>query len=107
MTAIRNAGAPIRTLDDAEARHTGYWFSRGATAFFRSRVSPTMYPDDARKVSYFVSSEQFDYQSPRLYTVRVIDWATGDVDTVGEFQQYGTLAQARGAIARRLREPVA
>jgi hypothetical protein len=71
-------------------RHTGHWFSPDTLRFFRSRVAQGGYvtPDGARV--YFVSSEQFDYNSPRLYTVRVQDRQTGAIDTLGEFQQYGS-----------------
>lgn len=76
----------------------GHFFDAGATHFFSSR-----YPQDAYKVgnkAYFVTSEQFDYKSPRLYTVRVCDFTTGEVDTVGKFQEYATRKQALAAIKK-------
>ncbi|MDO8690676.1 MAG: hypothetical protein Q7R39_11820, partial [Dehalococcoidia bacterium] len=48
--------------------------------------------------AYFVTSEQFDDRSPRLYTVRVCNLSTGDIDTVGKFQGHATSAEARRAI---------
>jgi len=73
-----------------------HFFDRGVTRFFKSRYPQTGIVRDNK--AYFVTSEQFDYNSPRLYTVRVCDMETGIVDTVGEFQQYRTSAQARAAI---------
>jgi len=73
-----------------------HFFDAGATRFFRSRYPQTGIVKDNK--AYFVTSEQFDYNSPRLYTLRVCDMATGIVDTVGEFQQYRTSRQAQAAI---------
>jgi hypothetical protein len=69
-----------------------FWFSQKTNRFFRSR-----YPRKALKVgdeAYFVTSEQFDDQSPRLYTLRVCHLKTGHVDTVGAFQQYQSSTDA-------------
>ena len=81
-----------------ERAHQGHWFDAGAKRFFNSRVAQTAQVKDGK--AYFVSSEQFDYKSPRLYSVRVCDLVTGDIDTVGEFQQYETAYWARKAISQ-------
>ena len=75
-----------------------HFFDEGATRFFNSRYPQSGIVKDNK--AYFVTSEQFDYNSPRLYTVRVCDISTGIVDTIGEFQQYETSAQARAAIKK-------
>lgn len=72
--------------------HRGHWFSPGAKRFFDSRIPQTAILEDGK--AYFVSSERFDYSSPRLYTIRVCDMNTGEIDTIGEFQQYATSQQA-------------
>jgi hypothetical protein len=82
------------------ARAGQHWFEPATMRFFRSRVGDTLYGQ-----RYFVSSEQFDYNSPRLYTVRELN-DDGGIDTVGEFQGYTTRAQAIGAIRRLLAERV-
>lgn len=69
-----------------------FFFTDGATRFFRSRYPS--YGLKAGDVAYFVTSEQFDEHSPRLYTIRKIDLKTGDVDTIGAFQGYQTNRQA-------------
>lgn len=75
-----------------------HFFDAGATRFFSSRYPQTGVVKDNK--AYFITSEQFDYKSPRLYTVRVCDMATGVVDSVGEFQQYRTSKQAQAAIKK-------
>ena len=71
---------------------------RHAHGEVRSRLPQGGYCGD--KVNcYFVTSEQFDYRSPRLYTVRVCNLETGDVDTIDEFQGY----RSRSTADRRAR----
>jgi hypothetical protein len=89
----------IKTVKMANRVVGHYWFDQGTTRFFRSRYSRTALKtgDEA----YFVSSEQFDDQSPRLFTLRVCHLKTGHMDTVGAFQQYQTSRDAWGA-ARKI-----
>ena len=68
-----------------------HFFERGTMRFFRSKVA-TRRPING---AYFVTSEQFDDNSPRLYTVRRVDLQTGKIDTVGEFQAWRTLRAAK------------
>lgn len=90
---------------DIARHHLGHWFDPSSMRFFRSRLAQGGYRTADGSRVFFVSSEQFEdsrgYRAPRLYTVRVMDWATGDVDTVGEFQAYGTRSTADRA-ARKL-----
>ena len=81
---------------EVEQKHRGHWFDPASKRFFSSRVDQTATVKDGK--AYFTSSEQFDCDAPRLYSVRVCDLTTGDIDTVGEFQQYETASQARRAI---------
>ena len=85
-------------IGQVENAHGGHWFDASAKRFFNSRVAQTAELKDDK--AYFVSSEQFDYKSPRLYSVRVCDMKTGDIDTVGDFQQYETSRQAYAHIKR-------
>lgn len=71
-----------------------YFFERDTMRFFRSRVAPGTHHGRV-----FITSEQFDYQSPRKYTVRAIkdDGTTADLSG---FQAFETLAQARSYVKR-------
>jgi hypothetical protein len=91
----------IVSIQAIEHRHTGHFFSTGSMRFFNSRR-----PQQGYKVgnkAYFITSEQFDYKSPRLYTLRVINWDTGVIDTVGEFNQM-TKSQAQTALKNAVKE---
>jgi len=85
-------------IREVERAHPGHWFDVDTMKFFSSRVAQTATVKDGK--AYFVSSEQYDRRSPRLYSVRVCDMATGEIDTVGEFQEYETSSQARAAITK-------
>ena len=75
---------------------TPHFFSAGATRFFNSRYPQTGIEHDGK--IYFITSEQFDWKSPRLYTIRYLDMETGEVETLGEFQAYDTKGKAQRAV---------
>jgi hypothetical protein len=66
-----------------------YFFSPETMRFFRSRVGREVIGG-----RYFVTSEQFDEVSPRLYTVRRAN-DDGSIDTASEFQGFTTGREAR------------
>ena len=95
--------AKVREIDtqdirDHYRRGFGHWFDADTLRFFRSRVGGTAYNDGER--AYFVSSEQYDWNSPRLYSVRCYIWATREIYTVGEFQAYASRNGAHAAAYR-------
>lgn len=76
---------------NAELGH--HFFEKGTMDFFDSRVET-----DLVEGRYFVTSERFNEDSPRLYTIREV-MPNGSINTVGEFQEYksklGALNEAR------------
>ncbi len=73
----------MRQIEYANTSAGHHFFSPSTMRFFRSKVA-------SRNVingRYFITSEQFDTSSPRLYTIR----------RVGEFQQYGSVEAAQRA----------
>jgi NADP-dependent 3-hydroxy acid dehydrogenase YdfG len=82
-------------IKDYYRKTTGHFFDRGSMKFFNSRIGQDVYP--AKELIYFVTSERFE-QDPRRYTVRSYNVQTGDIDTIGEFQEYRTKAAAIRAI---------
>lgn len=92
-------------------KHHSHFFDKDTMRFFSSRVSELMWVDGDRKdyqtnPIYFITSEQDrgPYQhsgSVRAFTIRRID-ADGDIDTIGDFQGYSTLNEARRAIKEML-----
>lgn len=80
------------SINDIKSFAKGYFFTPDAMRFFNSRVLEGVYYG-----RYFITSEKFDSNSPRLYTIRMID-EERDIQTVGDFQAYKTPAQARKAL---------
>ena len=95
-----NTTVTIISLDEIRRTHTGHFFDKGATRFFRSRYPETAYKGPGG--IYFVTSEQFiasDGQAwPRHYTVRTMA-TNGDIFTAGDFNKM-TRAAAIGAAKR-------
>lgn len=84
-------------------RATGhYFFEEGTMRFFRSKIVSRQ-PIAGR---FFITSEQFDADAPRLYTVRRAN-DDGSIDTIGEFQQYETYQEARAAARASARQETA
>jgi len=83
------------TLQQIMIRHERagkHFFSKDAMRFFKSRVSVNVHTGPGG--IFIVTSERFDWNSPRLYTVRKVSEDCSDVSTVGEFQGYRTSAAA-------------
>ncbi len=78
-----------------EAGEVGaYWFD--ANSFFNSRF-PNDYGYEAKDGNiYFVSSEAYNEDAPRLYSVRVLS-TDGHINTVGEFQGHPSHGAADSA----------
>ena len=94
-------GGTYRTIEEIEAAneaHGHHFFESATKRFFRSRIGQTVYGG-----RFFVTSEQFDARSPRLYTVRRAN-DDGSIGTASEFQQFSTSAQAKAWIMHTIRE---
>jgi hypothetical protein len=75
----------FRKLNSDTGRH---FFDKDAMSFFRSRIESGMIGG-----KFFITSEQFDADSPRFYSIRRAN-DDGSVTTLSQFQQYSTLAEA-------------
>jgi hypothetical protein len=64
-----------------------HFFDAETIRFFDSRIYKTTHG------FYFTTSERGP-SGVRRYSVRVIDWETGHIETVGNFQQFSTLREA-------------
>ena len=79
----------IKRANENAGRH---FFEPDTMRFFKSRVGDTVFQGIGG--IYFVTSEKFDYKSPRNYTVRQFNPETGIVGTDGEFNKM-SYSQAR------------
>jgi hypothetical protein len=89
---------PYHTIDaikQANQRGGYHFFEASTLRFFDSRILPTVYGG-----RYFITSEQFHgsdgYTAPRKYTIRRAE-DSGDINTIGEFQAYNELREAKQA----------
>lgn len=81
--------ADFRNANKATGHH---FFAPDTLRFFNSRVDGSLYGG-----LFFVTSEKGPWEgAQRLFTVRAAQ-ADGGCSTVGEFQEYRTLASARAA----------
>lgn len=94
---------------DLARRHRGHFFDASTLRFFGSRIAQYGYRSRDGARAYFTTSERFEcpgtldhpyHAEPRRYTVRVMDWDSGTIDTVGTFQQYASASAARRAAER-------
>lgn len=89
-----NAPTTIAEVKRRNAAAGHYFFEASAMRFFNSKVETGVYGR-----GFFVTSETIDQDRPRDYTVRLAR-ETGQVQTVGRFRQFGTLADAVDAARR-------
>ncbi len=86
----------IVTIQEIKSQAKGHFFDADSTRFFATRYPQTGIRKDDK--AYFITSEQFkglyEPDGKRLYTIRVLDYKTGMVDTVGEFNKM-TRSQAQ------------
>jgi len=85
----------IWSVNDIDRRHRGHFFSPSAMKFFNSRVIQDVFCGVNN--CYFVTSERYDANSPRLFTLRKYDPSTDNFETVGDFQAYESKAVALSA----------
>ena len=88
----------MKYIKDRNERSGGTWFSPGSMRFFRTRLAQQGIGWPGGDV-YFVTSEQFDRDTPRRYSVRKQS-PDGTIDTVGDFQGYETRKAAQREATR-------
>lgn len=102
-----NAIATPTTLAEVKAcnaAHGFHFFEPGAMRFFNSRILSDVFPSACGGFVVFVTSERCGYSDPRMFSVRALIVATGNVETIGGFQRYasrtGALNGARAFAAK-------
>jgi hypothetical protein len=75
-----------------------HWFDPETVRFFRTRICSELIAG-----AYFITSEQYSAGALRLYSIRRAQ-PDGTIETIGDFQQYRSKAEARAAIRRLLIE---
>lgn len=89
----------INSMGDVMERNANagyFYFSDETLRYFNSRVDGAIFKAaNGLKIYFCTSEKQRGYN--RRWSVRAFDVETSDINTYGEFQGYGTLAQARKA----------
>ena len=81
-------------LDHYNRNCGNYFFTPDSMRFFRSKFATVLHGKSPANWNIFITSEQFDSRSPRLYTVRQM-LMNGSTKHLSAFQQFSTLKQAR------------
>lgn len=87
----------FKTIEEVKAHVESkgkYFFSPDTMRFFNSKVESPVYGG-----IYFVTSDRQNREVPKMYTVRKLE-ENGSVETIGKFQQYSSLSDARDEAKR-------
>ncbi len=84
----------IETVKKLNQNNGFHFFSSGAMKFFDTELNEKVFVSKNKLKAFFTTSEQFDEHSSRRHTVRVCNLKTGDVETVGKFQEFFNEPQA-------------
>jgi hypothetical protein len=94
-----NGGKTVNTIKEAKAiskANGGHFFDPQAMRFFNSKIESELIEG-----RYFITSERYDLESPKLYTIRRISNRGQILDDLGEFQEFDTLHGALVALGER------
>lgn len=94
----------IEEVKEANKKHGFHYFSKKTMRFFSSRVSDRAYKVGNK--AYFITSEKNTHSirgghttlNPRKYSIRLIDLTTGNITTVGEFQEFDSKREAKAEL---------
>lgn len=79
-----------------------FFFAPDAMRFFGGRVMSQVFVGSTN--TYFVTSEKSDDINARMYTVRSCDRVTGQISTIGKYQQWKSRSGALKAAERYARD---
>ena len=88
-STINNTKELKEAVSESKARH---FFSPDTMRFFNSRLQSYILKHSEGVI--FITSEKYDYDDPRLYTVRMFT-NEGRIKSLSDFQELETLAQAK------------
>lgn len=80
-------------------RQVPNFFSKGAKRFFNSKINMQQFA----KYGFFITSEKYDENSDRLYSIRLFQISSsgkGTINTVNEFQAFSSLSKAQNELKK-------
>jgi hypothetical protein len=93
----------MHTMKEAKAiskANGGHFFDASAMRFFNSKIESELIDG-----KFFITSERFDMDCPKLFTIRQISETGQILDDLGEFQEFDTLHGALVALGERKAQP--
>jgi len=101
----------IQEIININKRNGFHFFDKSAIRFFNSKIANRAYLNKDRSRAFFITSEKFDYKSPRLFTIRYCNLRNisekereGSTETIGEFQQYKNRSSALRQLFKEVEE---
>lgn len=98
MNGDTKCGLKISSIKMLNKQAGHFFFDRDSMDYFNSKVYPNtraLIDADGDAVgTLFVTSEQYNEHSPRLFTVRLFDHKTKQISDIGGFQAWRTLDRA-------------
>jgi len=89
----------VNTIKEAKAiskANGGHFFDAQSMRFFNSKIESELIEG-----RYFITSERYELDSPKLFTIRQISEAGQILDDLGKFQEFDTLHGALVALGER------
>ena len=80
----------IAQVREANKKSEQYWFSKDTMKFFNCTIESELY-----RGGFFITSERMELGMPKEYTIRRVTNEKGNIETVGNFQQFSTLGKAQ------------
>lgn len=74
-----------------------FWFTPETMRFFNSKIESELIYE-----KYFITSERMETSLPKRYTVRKVNWETGNIKTICNFRAFKTLNEAKKYIKEQL-----
>jgi hypothetical protein len=75
-----------------QAERNLHWFDKSSMNFFNTTLET-----QPNKINIFITSDRMELDMPKQYSLRWFNPETCNVETLGEFQAYDTIAEAREA----------
>ena len=88
--------AQFKALNKKKGRH---WFDKDTLEYWA-----TKFETDLISGRFFITSEKDFSGLKRLYTVRGVNWETGQVSTIGDFQAHLDTYKAKEFLCKYVKE---
>jgi hypothetical protein len=82
----------IKDIERASLASGSFWFSKDNMKAFRTRLESEVYPQEDGTIRFITSEE--DWDGNRAFSVRSFDPKDAGIDTVSDYHEYATKADA-------------